>query len=274
VEVEYGITGDSLGMKVFNESWDGDRDNWKDVWNSYGAIWSSDDASGTRTFIIDGDTVTVYAETWNIPESGYDYGFSAKVYPIYTTEQECNRCSDSEYIDGRCYKKCNEGTFRNNDKKCVSCDVNGGWIEEYYYEFGPTGIISGKLTDSRFSLVKQNLGTSLQECNKCSNREYVNGFCVKKCAEDEFRDNEGYCVKCESAYIEQPESTLKEEELRFFGKIHSGEKVRIVKGTSGGGEFLILNRFDMIPESSLEECNKCSNRKYEDGKCSVKNAIK
>ncbi len=206
------------------------------------------------------------------PEGYCAFCNSIPVYGIYTTEQECNRCSDSEYIDGRCYKKCNEGTFRNNDKKCVSCDVNGGWIEEYYYEFGPTWIISGKPTDFRFSLKRQNLEASLQECNKCSNREYLNGFCVKKCTEDEFRDNEGYCIKCESVYVEQPESTPKEEELGFVGKIHSGEKVRIVKGTSGGSP--IRSPLGIIPGSSLEECNKCSNRKYEDGKCPLKNAIK
>ena len=97
VEVEYGITGDSFGVSIFNESWDGDWSNWKGIWNSNGYIGSDESVSDTRTFIIDGDTVTVYAEAWNTPVSGYDYGFSAKIYPIYTTEQENTIPLPTEY---------------------------------------------------------------------------------------------------------------------------------------------------------------------------------
>ncbi len=42
---------------------------------------------GQHSFIFDSNTVTIDGESWDIPESGYDYGFYVKVYAVYDTEQ-------------------------------------------------------------------------------------------------------------------------------------------------------------------------------------------
>ena len=84
VEVTYGITADSIEVMIVEGEWDvdwGNLDNYVEI-NS-----GSSDISGSKTYEFDNDTVTVYGESWNTPESGYDYGFYIKVFPVYSTEQ-------------------------------------------------------------------------------------------------------------------------------------------------------------------------------------------
>ena len=86
VVVEYGITGNTMGVEIVEGSWDGDWDNLPD--NYYEIYdYEGNNMSGTQTFIIDGGTVTIFASSWDTPESGYNKGFYAKIYPIYNTEQ-------------------------------------------------------------------------------------------------------------------------------------------------------------------------------------------
>ena len=100
IEVDYDITGDSIEMIAFDGSWDGDWNNWNDVWTSYGWIYGGEDTSGTRTYMIDGDTVTIFADSWNTPVTDHNYGFSAKIYPLYTDEQENTTLLPVEYYIG------------------------------------------------------------------------------------------------------------------------------------------------------------------------------
>lgn len=86
VEVDYGITGGTIEFAALDGGWDGDWDSWDNNWND-NWIYSDSNSSGTRTYIFYGNTVTIYSDSWNTPETDYSYGFYAKVYPIYTTEQ-------------------------------------------------------------------------------------------------------------------------------------------------------------------------------------------
>ena len=72
-----------------------------------------------------------------------------------TSEQECAKCSNREYINGKCaLKECPQNMFKNKEGYgCYRCE------EEYN--------IPGRIT-------------SEQECSKCPNRKYVNGECVLK----------------------------------------------------------------------------------------------
>lgn len=87
VVVDYSITFDTATLVAIGDTWDGNWINYDyDEWGN-DFIDSYDSISGTKTYIFNSDTVTVYIESLGVPESGYDYGFYARVYPIYTTEQ-------------------------------------------------------------------------------------------------------------------------------------------------------------------------------------------
>ena len=84
VVVDYGITGDTTGIEIVEGIWDGD---WGNMPDSYYEIYDSENISGQRTYLIDGNSLTIYSESWDAPELGYDYGFYVKIYPIYSTQQ-------------------------------------------------------------------------------------------------------------------------------------------------------------------------------------------
>ena len=86
VVVDYGFTGDTAELLVINESWDGDWDNYNSNWDD-DWLYSDVNISGTKEYTLEGDTVTIFGDSWGTPVSGYDYGFSARVYPVYATEQ-------------------------------------------------------------------------------------------------------------------------------------------------------------------------------------------
>ena len=86
VVVDYGTTSGTAEAIAIEGTWDGDWDNFNADWDN-DWIYYDDNASGTVTRIVNGNTVTVFSDSWNTPESGYDYGYYFKVYPVYNTEQ-------------------------------------------------------------------------------------------------------------------------------------------------------------------------------------------
>ena len=56
----------------------------------------TEESTGNTTYIFEGDTVTIgiMNQSGSSPVAGYDYGFYAQVYPIYTTEQTDTEASD------------------------------------------------------------------------------------------------------------------------------------------------------------------------------------
>ena len=86
VVVDYGTTSGTAEAIAIEGTWDGDWDNFNADWDN-DWIYYDDNASGTVTRIVNGNTVTIFSDSWNTPESGYDYGYYFKVYPVYNTEQ-------------------------------------------------------------------------------------------------------------------------------------------------------------------------------------------
>lgn len=81
VVIEYAIT-DRADIEVVEGYWDG-------PWNYWGEIYTEgDNLAGESEYIIDGSTVTVDMAFWDDPVEGYDYGFYARLYPIYDEEQD------------------------------------------------------------------------------------------------------------------------------------------------------------------------------------------
>ncbi|MBR6505361.1 InlB B-repeat-containing protein, partial [Candidatus Saccharibacteria bacterium] len=121
VDVEYGLSGDDDSDYLYilkgAYDWDGD-DEWPD---EDGGIRVYDNATGTITSEIDGDTITIILDSWDEPVEGYDYGIYAKVYPIYNTKPE-----NIEVVEKTvCYYA-----------KSKNLDNNGDQLGPYYYDEG------------------------------------------------------------------------------------------------------------------------------------------
>lgn len=148
VEVDYNVTGNSARMIAFDGEWDGDWGYWNDTWESYGWIENGQNASGTKTYIIEGDTATIYAESWDTPESGYDYGFYAKVYPIYADAHEDTIPMQTKYYiaDNPVVIKSsninNDGTqngpYSNNNEMLEPLSFPGAYQTKVFLRFGLT----------------------------------------------------------------------------------------------------------------------------------------
>ena len=127
VVVDYGITGNTMGINIVEGAWDGD---WNTIPEGYYEIYDYDNTSGTKTYLIEGNTVTIFSDSWDTPEPGYDYGFYVKVYPVYNTEQP--NTTYEELPSDNCSIVPISGTYTE------TTTWNGKWtatIEGSYYEF-------------------------------------------------------------------------------------------------------------------------------------------
>ena len=82
VIVKYGVSSGTWLM-VTSGVWDGQSEPL-----SYeGVSDGNQNTSGTKTYVFDGDSITMFMASYGVtPAVGYDYGFWAQVYPIYSTE--------------------------------------------------------------------------------------------------------------------------------------------------------------------------------------------
>lgn len=120
VEVDYGVSAGTV-FAVIEGNWEGQSEPTK-----YELIFG-ENATGTTTYVFDGDAVTFYMRSEGSVASGYDYGFYAQVYPIYTTEQTGTELSE-EYA----MMLVDEGTY------AQTTDWYGSWyadIDGQHYDF-------------------------------------------------------------------------------------------------------------------------------------------
>ena len=87
VVVDYGITEGDDQITIVEGTWDGDSNLHINNYNYYEIHSFEENLSGTDTYILDGDTITISFISDGTPEPGYDYGMYARLYPIYATEQ-------------------------------------------------------------------------------------------------------------------------------------------------------------------------------------------
>ncbi len=124
VVLRYGLTADSGEVLIAEGNWDGDSN----ITGAYYDLYSSsDNLSGTNTYVFDGDTITIAMWAWDTPVSGYDFGYYAQVYPVYTTEQ-----SGTEASSDLVTITTDTGTYAN------TTDWYGSWyadIDNTHYDF-------------------------------------------------------------------------------------------------------------------------------------------
>lgn len=80
VEITYGVS--EVEPLLIEGAWDGMS------MPAHYEVVADFFSNGTKTYIIDGDTVNIlFNAPGYAPDSGYDYGLYAKIYPAYETEQ-------------------------------------------------------------------------------------------------------------------------------------------------------------------------------------------
>lgn len=74
IVVDYGITANTGGIYISDGNWE----------QEYDILPEEDNLSGTQTFILDGDSVSIYISIWDTENltNGYDYGAYVKIYPL------------------------------------------------------------------------------------------------------------------------------------------------------------------------------------------------
>ena len=88
VEIEYALTANTAEIAVASGVWSGNWDDDPDDLEFHTYRPDGQNVSGVDEFVVDGNVVTFMMNTWGIPEEDYDYGFYARLYPIYDEEHE------------------------------------------------------------------------------------------------------------------------------------------------------------------------------------------
>ena len=141
VVIQYGLTMDSGGVVVAQGDWDAQSD--PDYY--YDLFPDENNLSRTDTYYFNGDTITFAMWAWDVPDEGYDFGFYAKVYPIYNSEQPntvledipSSNCSiipiSGSYMETNPWK----GEWRQIDEGTILSSFNNeGELEDYLdYEY-------------------------------------------------------------------------------------------------------------------------------------------
>ena len=138
VVVDYALTADTAGISVAKGSWDGNWSNKPEVF--YDIYNSSNNISGTEAYIINGNTTTIYIESWDTPIEGYNKGAYIKVYPVYNTEQPGTTGEELPSYD--CYVHAIAGNYLETDP------WKGKWIQ-YHNEDDVKGMIT-----SNYNVIK------------------------------------------------------------------------------------------------------------------------
>ena len=93
VEIDYELTNEAR-VTISEGSWNGWGDGFPDsIFYSFATWdWENEETDyqirGTKTYVLDGDTITMDANLYDYPRDGYEYGVYAKVYPLYEIEQQ------------------------------------------------------------------------------------------------------------------------------------------------------------------------------------------
>ena len=120
VVVDYGITANTTGITIAEGTWDGGWDNMPDA--AQHIYPYRQNMQGQQSFVFDANTVTIGIGSGGTPESGYDYGFYAKVYAVYDTEQA--NTTGEELSSNDCSIVPISGTYMDTESTLI-------WLKDY-----------------------------------------------------------------------------------------------------------------------------------------------
>ena len=165
---------------------------------------------------------TIKAKGWMVGAEEYCASCTSKS-GIETTKEECDKCSNRKMVKDKCIlKECPEGEFLAYGSMCMPCDHIGFFsstrkedclkcpnriMYKGKFEYcAPKECPEGTFRSLKFGSCEScsessdshvGLDATLEECNKCSERELVGTRCsLKMCPEGRFRINDGTCPSC------------------------------------------------------------------------------
>ncbi|MBR3353106.1 hypothetical protein IKG49_00685 [Candidatus Saccharibacteria bacterium] len=167
VVITYGVTN-GTGLAIAKGNWDG-MSSMPDI-----IIAQSENLAGTETYVFDGDTVTFYLNNFSgsAPVADYDYGFWARVYPIYTTEQ-----FDTEASDEFTTFVASTGTYATTTDWYGSWygDINGGHYD-FMNEAEVTNFLSENISTLSGSTIDLYRGLTFIEAYTRANKSQDGGY--------------------------------------------------------------------------------------------------
>ena len=143
--------------------------NWCDSWTClYG--------EGEETFILEGDTVTFDFEAWGTVDENHDYGYYAKIYPVYDTETSG---AVNEVLSESCSVIAKTGNYSVPDR------WYGSWyadINRRHYDFEDESDLIAFLADNFSSLSGNTItlyrGRTFAEAYENANKPQTDGYYV------------------------------------------------------------------------------------------------
>ncbi|MBR2796067.1 hypothetical protein IKE13_03395, partial [Candidatus Saccharibacteria bacterium] len=166
VVIRYGFSEGTM-MPIIEGNWDGSSQP-----GNYEMIQGP--ATGTATYIFNGDAVTFYMMARSAPSAtdGQDYGYFAEVYPIYTTEQP-NTEASSEFAS----LTVDTGTY------ATTTNWYGSWyadINNVHYDFMDEAEVISFLNDNASTLSGTTIdlmrGLTFTEAYTRANKTQDNGY--------------------------------------------------------------------------------------------------
>ncbi|MBR6505593.1 hypothetical protein IKT18_02015 [Candidatus Saccharibacteria bacterium] len=88
VEISYAITDGGAEIDIVKGVWNGEYSDYYDENVLLSAYEDNVYQADSLEFIVDDGAITFKMESWGEPVDGYDYGFYARLYPIYDEEHE------------------------------------------------------------------------------------------------------------------------------------------------------------------------------------------
>ncbi len=187
-------------------------------------------------------------------------------------QEECNKCPNREMVNDLCFEKCPDyAPLVDEEGTCYTCDMDEHITRRDSYIQAVTESV-GYHIGSGISM--QAVKTSKENCLKCSNRIYRDGYCINKAPQGIFMADlkRGQYYACS---LERSLDIPKEECDKCSNRVMIGNvcvvkdcpentPIRLSEGECSSCEN------DTMLSVSKEQCDRCPNRMMQGPFCTLK----
>ena len=188
---------------------------------------------------------------------------------------ECAKCPNREMVGDGCFEKCPDyAPLVDEDGTCYTCDMEE-YITRHYYSGGRIYSVDGRVIyDTTGGYSMQAVKTSKENCLKCPNRIYRDGYCINKAPQGIFMTD----LKSKQYYACSVEISLdipKEECDKCSNRIMIGNAC-VMKECPDDRPIQLSNAECVSCDAtamlsiSKEQCDKCPNRVMHGPFCTLK----